>query len=257
MAHRLREDGLEVLMRLVWTGLVLTVAVLIPNVGSAQVFHFRTPPPEVSAGGADWQLNSEPIVVGGLTYYPTRGFRLFDGQVMAQSGTYERVPVYSDTTMEPYLEVYVPLGSGRMRIYERRRDRETADTRGTDLATEPSAIPSVPPVGRNDVSSAPVGTRGTFVPRPSDSSAIPDRDRTHHTSIITAVPHAGDANGVWLEYQGARWYSDGSAVPFSPDRFEPVGVYQGFPVYRDKIGGGDDLWVAAVKDGPLAPYRKR
>jgi hypothetical protein len=225
---------------MVWTGLVLTVAVLIPNVGSAQVFHFRTPQPEVSAGGAGWQLNSEPIVVGGLTYYPTRGFRLFDGQVMAQSGTYERVPVYSDTTMEPYLEVCVPLGSGRMRVYERRR-----------------AIPSVPPVGRNDVSSAPVGTRETFVPGPSDSSAVPDRDRTHHTSIITAVRHAGDANGVWLEYQGARWYSDGPAVPFSPDRFEPVGAYQGFPVYHDKIGGGDDLWVAAVKDGPLAPYRRR
>ena len=30
--------------------------------------------------------------------------------------------------------------------------------------------------------------------------------------------------------------------------------YQGFPVYRDKIGGSDDLWVAVVKDGPLAPY---
>jgi hypothetical protein len=246
-------------MRVVWTGLVLTVALLIPNVGSAQVFRFRTPPPEVSAGGAEWQLNSDPIVVGGLTYYPTRGFRLFDGQVMAQAGTYERVPVYSDTTMELYLEVYVPLGSGRMRIYERRRDRETPGTTPADLATESSEDLSLRPVGGPDVRSGAVGARGTFVPRPSDSSAIldRDRDRTHHTSIITAVPHAGDADGVWLEYQGARWYSDGPAVPFSPDRFEPVGAYKGFPVYRDKILGDDDLWVAAVKDGPLAPYRRR
>jgi hypothetical protein len=244
-------------MRVAWTGLVLTVALLIPNVGRAQVFRFRTPPPEVSAGGADWQLNGDPIVVGGLTYYPTRGFRLFDGQVMAQTGTYERIPVYSDTTMEPYLEVYVPLGSGRTRIYERRRDREAAEATAIDVATELSENPSVPRGARPDVSSAPVGTRGTFVPRPSDSLATPDRDRTHHTSIITAVPHPGDVNGVWLEYQGARWYSDGPAVPFSPDRFEPVGAYQGFPVYRDTIGGGDELWVAVVKDGPLAPYRRR
>lgn len=244
-------------MRVVLTGLVLTVALLIPNVGRAQVFRFRTPPPEVSAGGADWQLNGDPIVVGGLTYYPTRGFRLFDGQVMAQAGTYERVPVYSDTTMEPYLEVYVPLGSGRLRIYGRRRDREAADATATEVATESSENPSVRPGAQFDVGPAPVGTRGTFVPRPSDSTSIPDRDRTHHTSIITAVPHPGDVNGVWLEYQGARWYSDGAAVPFSPDRFEPVGAYQGFPVYRDKIGGGDDLWVAVVKDGPLAPYRRR
>ena len=69
-------------MRGFWLGFVLTVAVLLPNVGSAQVYQFRTPPPDVSAAAAPWQINSEPIVVGGLTYYPTRGFRLFDGQVM-------------------------------------------------------------------------------------------------------------------------------------------------------------------------------
>ena len=244
-------------MRVVWTGLVLTVAVLIPNVGSAQVFRFRTPPPEVSAGGAEWQLNSDPIVVGGLTYYPTRGFRLFDGQVMAQAGTYERIPVYSDTTMEPYLEVYVPLGSGRMRIYERRRDREAPAQRPP--ISRPSRVKTHlfgPPEGLTSVRERSGLAERSFPVHPT-LPAIPDRDRTHHTSIITAVPHAGDANGVWLEYQGARWYSDGPAVPFSPDRFEPVGAYEGFPVYRDKILGGDDLWVAAVKDGPLAPYRRR
>jgi hypothetical protein len=230
---------------------------LIPTIGSAQVFRFMTPPSEVSAAGADWQLNGEPIVVAGITYYPTRGFRLFDGQVMAQAGSYERVPVYADTTMEPYVELYVPLGSGRMRIYERRRDREAAGTAATDLATESSKNPSIRPDGQLDATPAPIGTRGTLVPRPSDASAIPDGDRTHHTTIITPVRHAGDVNGVWLEYQGARWYSDGPAVPFTPDRFEPVGAYQGFPVYRDKIDGGDDLWVAAVRDGPLAPYRRR
>jgi hypothetical protein len=43
------------------------VAVLLPNVGSAQVFQFRTPPPDTSAAAAQWQIDGEPIVVGGLT----------------------------------------------------------------------------------------------------------------------------------------------------------------------------------------------
>ena len=66
-------------MRALWVGVVLSVAVLFPTKGNAQVFQFRTPPPDVSAAGAAWQINGEPVVVGGLTFYPTRGFRLFDG----------------------------------------------------------------------------------------------------------------------------------------------------------------------------------
>src|SRR5215471_15550117 len=122
----------RMVMRGFWTGLVLTVAVALPISGNAQVFRFRTPAPDVSAAGAEWQIRSEPIIVGGLTYFPTRGFRLFDGQVMAQTGTYDRVPVYSDTTLEPYTEIYVPLGNGRMRIYERHPELEYAGTTGTD-----------------------------------------------------------------------------------------------------------------------------
>ncbi|MGH9143486.1 MAG: hypothetical protein ACRD2I_20300 [Vicinamibacterales bacterium] len=248
-------------MRQLWVGVVLTVAMMMPNVGNAQVFQFRTPPPDVSAAGADWQIDSEPIVVGGLTYYPTRGFRLFDGQVMAQTGMYENVPVYSDTTLEPYMEIYVPLGSGRMRVYERRRDRELAGTTGSHVPTFPVESPSAPqpperPVGDTDN----VGTRGTFIPSgvsSSGSADIPQRSRPRRTTIITNVSHDRNANGVWLDFNGARWYSDGPAVSFSPDRFEPIGEYHGFPVYRDKISGSTDLWVAVVKDGPLAPYAKR
>jgi hypothetical protein len=36
-----------------------------------------------------------------------------------------------------------------------------------------------------------------------------------------------------------------------------MGEYQGFPVYREKGGNGDDIWVSVVKDGPLAPFRKQ
>ena len=33
-------------------GFALTVAVLLPTLGNAQVFQFRTPPPDVSAAAA-------------------------------------------------------------------------------------------------------------------------------------------------------------------------------------------------------------
>ena len=242
-------------MRGFWTGVALTVAVALPISGNAQVFRFRTPPPDVSAAAAEWQIASEPIIVGGLTYYPTRGFRLFDGQVMAQTGTYDRVPVYSDTTLEPYAEMYVPLGSGRMRIYERRPELEYAGTTGTN---EP-ILPNDRLAQGTDLNgtAGAVATSGGVISRSSGSPAVPDRDRPRRTTILTAVPHAGDTNGVWLDYEGARWFSSGPAVLFSSERFESIGEYHGFTVYRERTGKSDELWVASVKDGPLAPYRRR
>jgi hypothetical protein len=239
-------------------GFVLTGR-LLPNVGNAQVLRFRTPPPDVSAAAAEWQINSTPIVVGGLSYDATRAFRLFDGQVMSQTGLFEGVPVYSDTTIEPYSELYVPVGNGRMRVYERRRERELAGKTASHVSTFPVDRPSVPsPSDRLVGAAGPVGTSGAVVPRTGEGSAeLADRPRSRRTSILTATPPSSAANGVWLEFGGARWYSDGPAVSFSPDRFEPVGEYRGFPVFRDKNGSTSDIWVSVVKDGPLAPYRRR
>ena len=89
-------------MRVLALSLFLTVAVLLPKTGNAHVYRFRTPPPEVTAAAADWQITGEPIMVEGVIYYPTRETRFFDGQVMAQVGIYQRVPVYADTTLKPY-----------------------------------------------------------------------------------------------------------------------------------------------------------
>ena len=194
-------------------GYTVTVAVLFPTVGNAQVFQLRTPPPDISAAAAPWQVNSEPIMVGGLTYHPTRGFRLFDGQVMAPTGIYEGVPVYADTTIEPHSELYVPADS------------------------EPAAV----------------GTGGRLAP----GTAVVRKGARPRRVTIGSAPKSATVSGVWLEYDGARWYSNGAAASFSADRFEPVGEYHGFPVYRDKLAGTSDIWVSLVKDGPLAPYARR
>jgi len=178
--------------------LFLSVAVLFPKTGKAQVYQFRTAPPEVTAAAADWQVNSEPVMVGGLVYYPTRGFRFFDGQVMAQIGIFERVPVYADTTLEPFSVLYVPVSRDRMREYERRRVRELAGTTGSRVPSFPVESASVQALRDRPVGSvgsiesslrmtalgmgatpqpAPelsaAGTAGTFEPRAASPAASP------------------------------------------------------------------------------------
>ncbi len=268
-------------------GLFLSVAVLFPKTGNAQVYQFRTAPPEVTAAAAEWQINSEPVIVGGLVYYPTRGFRFFDGQVMAQIGIFERVPVYADTTLEPFSLLYVPVSRDRMREYERRRGRELAGTTGSRVPSFPVESASVEalrglPVGSvgttGTIEPAPqmttlgtgatlqpvpvpsaVGSAGSFESRAAASAAGTSRqDRAPSRPSLESARRPSGTNGVWLEFNGARWYADGAATSFSPDRFEQVGLYRGFPVYRDKATTAtNEIWVQVVEDGPLAPYAQR
>jgi hypothetical protein len=240
-------------------GFVLTMAMLLPIVGNAQVYQFLTPPPDISAASAPWQISGEQIVVGGLVYNATRGFRLFDGHVMAQTGLYDGVPVYSDTTIEPYSEIYVPVGDSRMRVYERRRERELAGTTGSHAPTYPVESRYGRPGSDRVAGMSKMGHHGMVATRRASESPIPvEPQPPRHTLILTRVPPSGAPNGVWMEFKGARWYSDGAAAQFSTDRFEPIGDYRGFPVYRDRTSPANDrLWVAVVKDGPLAPYTKK
>jgi hypothetical protein len=231
--------------------------VLFPNIGNAQVYQFRTPPPEVTAASASWQLNGEPLVFQGLVYQPTREFRFFDGLVMAQLGVYQGVPVYADLTLEPFSVVYVPVGRDRLRAYERPRDRELAGTTGSRVPSFPVRVASRPAAEER-----PVGTAGTIVPSAvggMETPRVPDRTRPTRTTVesIPRPQAASGINGIWLEFSGSRWYAAGPAVSFRPDRFTPIGEYRGFPVYRDTNGDPDRIWVSVVRDGPLAPYEKR
>ena len=179
----------------------------------------------MTAASAEWQVNSEVMLFAGLVYFPTREIRQFDGQVMTQIGVYQGVPVYADVTLEPYSVVYVPLGSARMRTYERRRDREMA---GIPVGRAPSFAVQSPSV--TAIENSVVNTAGPVTPIPTpDSATSPEPPHPTHIESIPA-PHAND--GIWLQFNGRRWYSAGAATPFSPDRFTRVGEYHGFPVYQ-------------------------
>jgi hypothetical protein len=236
MTHIVRGEALS------WA----LAAVLLSTTGRAQALQFKTPAPEVTAAAAPWQVNNEPIVVAGLLYLPTREMRMFDGQVMTQIDVYGKVPVYADTTREPFTIVYVPISRDRMRSYERVPDRELAGPSGR--GTPPLTTSIVPSPGGTIVEERSVGTSGTSAPAPS---ARP------RPTAVESIPLPRGTNGVWIEFNGARWYADGEATSYVPERFTRIGQHRGFPVYRDKTSRRDRIWVAVVKDGPIAPFVRR
>jgi hypothetical protein len=96
-------------MRKFTLGWVVSVAVLMPNVGTAQVLMRPNLYPQVTAAAAVWQLQGDPVFHAGAFYYPTGPRVFFDGNVMHRTGTYEGVPFYEDATRTPFSVVYVLL----------------------------------------------------------------------------------------------------------------------------------------------------
>jgi hypothetical protein len=239
---------LEVSMRAAVLSLFLILASLLPGTAPAQALQFRAPAPEVTAAGAAWQTNDEPIVVSGLLYMPTREMRMFDGQVMTQIDVYQRVPIYADTTREPFTIVYVPVGRDRMRAYERAPVSAFPVTSGRG-ATSAAPVVIVAPAEQPRA----VGTTGTIVTAPPRTTTAARSRRT----IAESIPRARGITGIWVEWNGARWYSSGAAAPYSPDQFTKIGEYRGFSVYRDRTSNSGQVWIEVVKGGPLAPYQRR
>jgi hypothetical protein len=100
----------------------------------------------------------------------------FNGNAMVRTGYYNGVPLYADTTVEPYSVILVPVGRGVMQPYERRRRGDLAGTTGsrapsfpvdvtrTTASTPQAAVaPTAPP--------APVGAIGVVTP-----GVVADRD---------------------------------------------------------------------------------
>src|SRR5687767_13697308 len=239
-------------MRAALLGLYLFVAILLPKVGIAQVAYRLTPAPQVTAATAIWQINGEPLFFAGSFYYPTGPAVFFDGQLMARVGEYLTVPLYVDTTHEAFSRVFVPIGGASMKPYDRRRA-------GTLSGTVGSTTPSWPVQVATNTGG--VGTQSvvpTFRSAPGDPLAVPDAQHPVGTSgsmwanppiartALQTVPRPTTNIGISVVFQGTRWVSAGSAVPFSTDRFAPIGDHHGFPVYRDKRGSSDTIFVTVV-----------
>jgi hypothetical protein len=135
---------------------------------------------------------------------------------MVQTGVFDRVPIYSDATLEPYSVVYVPVGRAIMRAYERRRDGELAGTSGSRTPTFPVAPVATfePPPERT------AATAGTAVGSTLWLPAAPEPVASRPTHArIESVPRPHATDGIWIQFNGAKWYSNGEAVAYSPTRF--------------------------------------
>ena len=234
---------------------VLVLALLIAAPAAAQVVSRPTDRPTVDAEHETWYRLGDPVQFAGDVYFRAGPAVFFDGDTMVRTGYFNGIPLYADTTIEPYSVVYVPVGFGLMQPYERRRAGDLAGTTG-------SRTPSFPVQTISEAVASPqAAIAPTGLPQPAvgtSSSATthaPLATGDRSTEIATAIrPHGNE--GIWIEYEGRKWISAGEAAPFQPGEFERVGSYAGFPVYVKHGAARNTIYVPS-RPGLVAPYRKK
>ena len=249
---------------------VLVAFLLAAPAIAAQVAIQPTPAPTVTADNAPWFQAREPIMFAGNAYYPAGAQVHFNRNEMTFSGYYGGVPIYTKVTVEPYSLVFVPLSGGVMQPYERRRTGEIAGTVGSTTPSFPIVSPAeVAASGQVPVVPLSPGPATSYFPTPNAPAPVPvgttgdvDRDQVARVPVASGHVVIGGKpeglNAIYIDYNGSRWFSSGPAVRLEPERFTQIGVYRGFPVYRQK-GDADTVFVAVAESvgSLLAPYSGR
>jgi hypothetical protein len=230
--------------------------------GLAQVQHRPTDPPIVTAANESWYQLREPIQVSGDVYYPAGAAVFFDSNVMVRTGHYNGVPLYANTTLEPFSVVFVPVSRGQMQPYERRRSGTTAsrapsfpvrvvpETQVYQAPAAPTGLPMSPGAVAAHTPETPVAAR-------SEPGAVGTSGRAvtvRRSPPLTSVRRPDSNDGVWVLFGGERWISAGPAVSLLPSEFVLVGEHGGFPVYAREALEEDVIYLP-TRSGLLAPYR--
>ena len=202
----------------------LAVALLVtPRVTAAQVLYQPTSPPPVTAENTTWFQSGEPIDWNGDVYYPAGAVQGFNGYQMVRSGSYRGIPLYIDSTLEPYSIVFVPMTGARMQPYERRRTGALAGTTGSRAPSLPTQV-ATETIGMNGIAQAPAPPTLGFgdadwsdCQRPprrhSSRTAVGTSGRTAapvRSSAVTSVIPPTGANAIWINFDGRRWYAAGT-----------------------------------------------
>jgi len=255
-------------------GVVLLV--VVPFIARAQVVWQPASPPLVTAENEPWFLAADPIIWSGAYFYPAGAQVFFNRNQMVRSGSFRGIPLYTDATREPIAIIYVPLSGGLMQPYERRRTGELAGTTGNTAPAFPTDI------GREGIPPEGVAVDIAQNPGPPDFAlpydVAPLGERSHSTGAGVAVrpsvsaeamaaggrsiayaPRSGarprGLNGIWVEYEGRRWFASGPAEVFDSGQFSERGQYHGFPVYARK-GDSRSIYIPSVT-GLVTPYKQR
>jgi hypothetical protein len=268
---------------------VILCAILLcaASAAHAQATLQPAPSPLVTAESEQWYQSGEPLMYAGNLYYPAGAQLHFNGNEMVRTGFYKGVPLYSKTTIEPFSIVFVPLAGGLMQPYERRRTGEIAGTTGSSAPSFPVASPAeiapgmvtaapIPQAAMPPILASPI-VFDQAVMRPSAASgpvlSMPVSTSRRVTRVASPVGRSGRvapasarrpaarrpqaANGVFIEFDDARWFSSGPARLFDAKIFTRVGELRGLPVYTER-GRGATIFVPVAEGLELvAPYSKR
>jgi hypothetical protein len=244
------------------------------NTSWGQVNLQPTPAPVVTAEHETWYQSGEPVAFSGHLYYPAGPAIHFLANEMVRSGFYRGVPLYSRTTIEPYSVVFVPVGRGMMQPYERRRDGDLAGTTGsappalpssagatapTSMAIPQAAAPPVlaAPVLADEPAAAPSAPAASARTAPSSPRAAGTPGRATSASRRPTRVRPGAANGIYVEFDNARWFSIGPPVSLDVRTLTRIGDSHGFPVYAARRGDSTIYVPIAQGVDTFVPYAKR
>ncbi len=265
------------------TLVALAAALFVPLVATsvaAQVHWEPVPSPELTAEGTRWFDKGQPILYAGDLYYPSGPRVFFDGYRMVPAGEYDGIPLYADTTLEPYSVVFVPAGRKLMQPYERLRAGVLAGTTGSmapwfPVQTPGSSSPTFEDAERRAWhprgSAHAFGEPGQFPP-PYERAAPGDAPRAHAApgapgevpsqfagqvefeGQVESVRRAERTLGIWVSWNGYRWRSAGEAIPLASSGLTVIGEYHGFPVF----GRAGDKRVIYLPggEGIVAPFER-
>jgi hypothetical protein len=249
---------------------VMVVGAALPT--AAQVQTRPTDPPIVTAEVESWYRLREPIQFAGTVYYPAGVAVFFNGQTMLRTGHYNGVPLYADTTIEPYSIVYVPIGRGLLQPYERPREGELAGTTGSrtpafPVRNRPDTLGPLAAVSAPTSPPLPIGAISTATLESVDAGNSGGTDVGQTLPITTAAayenaralvsarpPESND--GIWVRFKGEKWVSAGPALPFIASAFVQVGEYAGFPVFA-RQGLQEEVIYLPTAEGLVAPYKSK
>lgn len=249
---------------------------LVATSVAAQVHWQVVPPPELTAAGTRWFEEGQPIPYAGDLYYPSGPRVFFDGYRMVPSGEYDGIPLYADTTLEPYSVIFVPVGSKLMQPYERLRAGALAGTTGSMAPWFPVQTPGSPwPTAEDAARRAWMPGRwvhgvrqpGELLPpaEPAPPGAAPPAPAAPGAPSVPAasssfegqvesVRRAERTVGIWVSWDGHRWRSAGEAVPLAGSGLTVIGEYRGFPVFG-RTGDRRVIYLPGG-DGLVAPFER-
>lgn len=257
-------------MRRLLAAIGLAVSI-VPVPARGQTVIQSTPAPAATAENEPWFVSREPLLVGGVLYFPAGPQVHFNRDEMVASGFYGRVPLYVQTTREPRSMIFVPLSGGLMQPYERRRSGDLAGTESSRAPSFPvenlaaSTVPRTPqapgpPIRGEGVAMGSPAPSYSAVPAPAFEPYLLPRPvaTTGSADMVRRQPLASASrpeglNGIFINYSSRRWFNSGEAVPLDAS-FIRIGSYGNLPVYT-RAGAPETIFVP-VSDGAsaLVPY---